>query len=111
MRKITSNYIYLPGYPLVKNGYVVLDGGKVVGVVDTGGIIREIEALEFYGGMIVDKIVLSQKRDWTEGQPLLPWLEQIYAGATTVSTGLALIKGADLRKKRFTAQTEIELLP
>ena len=26
MRKIAANYIFLPGYPLVRNGYVVIDG-------------------------------------------------------------------------------------
>lgn len=25
LRKIAANYIFVPGYPLVKNGYVVLE--------------------------------------------------------------------------------------
>ena len=53
MRKIAANYICLPGFPLVKNGYVILEQGRVKDVVDTGGRIREIQGLEFYGGLIV----------------------------------------------------------
>ena len=49
MRKIAANYICLPGFPLVKNGYVILEQGRVKDVVDTGGRIREIQGLEFYG--------------------------------------------------------------
>ena len=29
MRKIAANYICLPGFPLVKNGYVILEQGRV----------------------------------------------------------------------------------
>ena len=47
MRKIAANYICLPGFPLVKNGYVILEQGRVKDVVDTGGRIREIQGLEF----------------------------------------------------------------
>jgi len=54
MRKIAANYICLPGFPLVKNGYVILEQGRVKDVVDTGGRIREIQGLEFYGGLIVE---------------------------------------------------------
>ena len=59
MRKIAANYILLPGFEFVKNGYVVLKDGKVMDVVNTGGEIREIPCLEFYGGMIVDDSVSS----------------------------------------------------
>ena len=34
MRKIAANYILLPGFEFVKNGYVVLKGGKVVDVAE-----------------------------------------------------------------------------
>ena len=33
MRKIAANYICLPGFPLVKNGYVILEQGRVKDVV------------------------------------------------------------------------------
>ena len=49
MRKIAANYIFLPGYPLVRNGYVVIDGQNGVDVVNTGGFIREIPGFDFYG--------------------------------------------------------------
>ena len=61
MRKIAANYILLPGFEFVKNGYVVLKDGKVMDVVNTGGEIREIPCLEFYGGMIVDDCVRQRK--------------------------------------------------
>ena len=35
MRKIAANYICLPGFPLVKNGYVILEQGRVI---DCGGL-------------------------------------------------------------------------
>ena len=62
MRKIAANYICLPGFPLVKNGYVILEQGRVKDVVDTGGRIREIQGLEFYGGLIV--ALMRPLRDW-----------------------------------------------
>ena len=36
MRKIAANYILLPGFEFVKNGYIVLKDGMVVDVVNTG---------------------------------------------------------------------------
>ena len=68
MRKIAANYILLPGFEFVKNGYVVLKDGKVMDVVNTGGEIREIPCLEFYGGMIVDDCV-RQCIKWVPGEP------------------------------------------
>ena len=62
MRKIAANYICLPGFPLVKNGYVILEQGRVKDVVDTGGRIREIQGLEFYGGLIVAAYVTRRRR-------------------------------------------------
>ena len=61
LRKIAANYIFVPGYPLVKNGYVVLENGRIADVVDTGGVILEIQGLEFYGGMLVTDMLLTMK--------------------------------------------------
>ena len=69
MRKIAANYILLPGFEFVKNGYVVLKDGMVVDVVNTGGEIREIPCLEVYVGMIVDDRVL-QHIVWSTGDPI-----------------------------------------
>ena len=69
MRKIAANYILLPGFEFVKNGYVVLKDGMVVDVVNTGGEIREIPCLEFYGGMLVDDRV-RQHIVWSPGDPI-----------------------------------------
>ena len=78
MRKIAANYICLPGFPLVKNGYVILEQGRVKDVVDTGGRIREIQGLEFYGGLIVAAYVAAYQGRLEEGDLLLPWLDEIY---------------------------------
>lgn len=43
MRKIAANYIFLPGYPLVRNGYVVIDGQNV----DRRGETREVLFVRF----------------------------------------------------------------
>ena len=67
MRKIAANYICLPGFPLVKNGYVILEQGRVKDVVDTGGRIREIQGLEFYGGLIVAAYVAAYQERLEEG--------------------------------------------
>ena len=72
MRKIAANYICLPGFPLVKNGYVILEQGRVKDVVDTGGRIREIQGLEFYGGLIVAAYVAAYQERLEEGDLLLP---------------------------------------
>lgn len=77
MRKIAANYICLPGFPLVKNGYVILEQGRVKDVVDTGGRIREIQGLEFYGGLIVAAYVAAYQERLEEGDLLLPWLDEI----------------------------------
>lgn len=71
MRKIAANYICLPGFPLVKNGYVILEQGRVKDVVDTGGRIREIQGLEFYGGLIVAAYVAAYQGRLEEGDLLL----------------------------------------
>lgn len=94
MRKIAANYILLPGYPMVKNGYVLLEGQQVVDVVDTGGVLKEIQGLEFYGGMIVAGF-LFQERFELEGR-FLPLLESVYEERGCECGGLSIITGADL---------------
>jgi len=94
MRKIAANYILLPGFEFVKNGYVVLKDGKVADVVNTGGKIREIPCLEFYGGMLVDDLV-RQNIEWSPGDPICEKILQLYQGNFVCGNGLALIQGVD----------------
>ncbi len=96
MRRIAANYILLPGYPLVKAGYVVLDGKKVVDVIDTGGKIREIQGLEFYGGMIIAGDLSGEIPLLKATANLLVAIEEIYSGKKVSDRGLLIIKGADL---------------
>lgn len=110
MRKIAANYIYLPGYPLVKNGYVVLDGDEVKEVVDTGGTIREIQGLEFYGGMLVAGCCAGMSAGEKKGEKLLPCLDRMYAGMEKGGRGIALIRKADLSALVFKTETVIERL-
>ncbi|MDP4189049.1 MAG: S-adenosylhomocysteine deaminase, partial [Bacteroidota bacterium] len=54
MRKISAHYIFPVGAAPLKNGIVVLDdGGLILDVIDTGGILREAENIEFYNGILV----------------------------------------------------------
>lgn len=110
MRKIAANYILLPGYPLVKNGYVVLEGKRIDKVVDTGGIIKEIQGLEFYGGMIVAGEVSGEKGAFCPGENILLAIERFYTVKKCTGEGLSIIKGADLVHFRFLDNTVVESL-
>lgn len=109
MRKIAANYICLPGFPMIKNGYVVLNGRQVVDVVDTGGVITEIPALEFYGGMIVAGYLADTDVEKENGRDLRIWLEERY-GAGQENCGLAIVEGADLFRMVFQQGTVISKL-
>ena len=102
MRKIAANYICLPGFPLVKNGYVILEQGRVKDVVDTGGRIREIQGLEFY--------VAAYQGRLEEGDLLLPWLDEIYRRGGKEYQGVGIWEGADLLKLTWTNKTKFRLL-
>lgn len=111
VRKIAANYIFLPGYPLVKNGYVVYRDGRVWDVVDTGGKITEIESLEFYGGLIVAGYVVTEKMVFSgEKKNLLVLLEELYKSSGREVKNLALIKGADLVHLETASGMFVELL-
>ncbi len=54
MRKITANYIFPVTSAPLKNGILVLNENNfIVDIIDTKGIIKEIQNLEFYSGLIV----------------------------------------------------------
>lgn len=108
MRKIAANYIFLPGFPLVKNGYVELDGVQVRRVVDTGGEMKEIAGLEFYGGMIVPSYVTIPENDIPSD--LLVWLEELYRCRGKEYNGLNIIEGADLVRFRLLKSSRIRVL-
>lgn len=110
MRKIAANYICLPGFPLVKNGYVILEQGRVKDVVDTGGRIREIQGLEFYGGLIVAAYVAACQGELGEGDLLIPWLTGIYRQKGEVYEGIGIWEGADLLNLTWTNKTKFHLL-
>lgn len=109
-RKIAANYIFLPGFRLVKNGYVVWEDGQGVEVVDTGGQIREIQGLEFYGGMIVPDFICEYTGSWQVGEDLLALLEKIYSEAPGKKYRLAVIEGADLRTLKWKEGGKVGLL-
>ena len=106
MRKIAATYILLPGFEVVKNGYVVLKDGMVVDVVNTGGEIREIPCLEFYGGMLVDDRV-RQHIVWSPGDPIREKILQLYRENKACGNGLALIQGADFSHFIWTPESRI----
>lgn len=101
VRKIGANYIFWPGFPLVKYGYLLLDGKSVTDVIDTGGAVREIEGLEFYGGLLLPAALSELTFERPEEGPLLPFLEELYTRLPREGKGVALLKGADLRNLCF----------
>ena len=107
MRKIAANYILLPGFELIHNGYVVLENERVVEVVDTGGVIREIPCLEFYGGMIVADFI-REEIVCQEGDHILEKVRDCYSGRG--GKGLAIIQGADFSRFSWMKDTRISKL-
>lgn len=107
MRKIAANYIFLPGFSLVKNGYVVISEPGEVTVVDTGGRLTEIAGLEFYGGLLVPEYVRKHPDIFRAGKKLIPVLEQLYAEYGKHYDQVALIEGADLRELNWTVGSKL----
>lgn len=110
VRKIAANYIYLPGYTLVKNGYVELGCNGEIRVTDTGGRIKEIAGLEFYGGLIVPGFVCEASALFENNVPLLTVLDQLYAQHHDTFNRIAIIEGADLREMTWKSGARIRLL-
>lgn len=110
IRKIASNYVFLPDHPLLKNGYVVLKEGRILDVVDLGGRIREIAGLEFYGGMLLAGFVAEAHVLCPESGSLIDFFENLYADFPNTKQGLSLLKGADLKQFVFQPGTVIERL-
>ncbi len=110
MRKIAANYIFLPGFPLVKNGYVIFGEGLETEVRDTGGQIHELAGLEFYGGMIVSGYVCRHTERFMPGSPLLPVLEELYLEYGKDERRLAVVEGAELRKLIWTTDSRVRYL-
>ena len=96
VRKVAANYIFLPGSPLVKNGYVEISALRGVRVVDTQGEIKEIPGLEFYGGMIVPDYVCEHKQEWEPGMEMLPFF-----GAVVRASGRGLPEDCHYRGGGF----------
>lgn len=109
-RKIAANYIFLPGLPLVKNGYVEIAGPQGVKVVDTGGKVKEIAGLEFYGGLIVPDYVCVYEASFLPEMKMLPFLEQLFAQKGNIYQGIAIIEGADLQQLVWKEKAKIRLL-
>ncbi len=110
MRKIAANYIFLPGFPLIKNGYVIFREGQETEVRDTEGKIREFAGLEFYGGMIVAGYVCRNTERFIPGSPLLPVLKELYLEYGKDDRHLAIVEGADLRALTWTNNSRVRYL-
>lgn len=110
VRKIAANYIFLPGLPLVRNGYVEITVPQRVRLVDTGGIMKEIAGLEFYGGLIVPDYVCRYETFFLPGMKMLPFLEQLFAQKGNIYQGIAIIEGADLQQLVWKEKAKVRLL-
>ena len=106
-RKIAANYLFLPGCPLLRAAYAVVEDGRVAGVVDTGGVLRELPRMEFYGGLLVDAAACDGV-DWRPGDDILARLRERYACGVTGA--LALVEGADLARFRWLPSTRVTRL-
>lgn len=109
IRKIAANYIYCPDNPLVKNGYVEITADGVR-VVETGGQIREVAGMEFYGGLIVPDYVMKHKVRFRPGAKMLPLLEQCFAEGGSDFRQVAIVEGADLLQLLWCDSARIRLL-
>lgn len=110
MRKIGANYIFLPGFPLVKNGYLLWDNGEVTDVVNTGGGVKEIQGLEFYGGLIVAGYVKGMRERLKAGEDIVSVLNELYQEKGYDYQSLALVEGADLLNRIFRENITIQIL-
>lgn len=108
-RKIAANYIYLPGYKLVKNGYVLYKEAENLQIVEMGEL-RDIAGLEFYGGMIVADYVCGYAGKFVAGNAMITDLNRIYADKGNTGFSLAIIEGADLKNLVWTKETRIRKL-
>ena len=95
---------------MVKNGYIVFGDNGSVEVVDTGGEVREIAGLEFYGGLIVPDFVCRISSDFRIDAPILPVLDSVFSLYSDCAVKAAIIEGADLRSFVWKAGAHIRLL-
>lgn len=58
MRRIAANYVFPVASPPVKNGILELEeDGRITGIVDPGGNIREMRRMEYHNGILVPGFV------------------------------------------------------
>ena len=79
-------------------------------VVDTGGVVRDLAGLEFYGGMIVADYVGEQLAAREEGESLLVCLEGLYREHAGRAYRPAVLEGADLRRLVWTKTARLRKL-
>jgi len=90
MRKITANYIFPLSSKPLKNGIIVLDDDNcVIDLIDTKGKLKEIQNLEFYGGIIVpgfvDAFCMLSWSTFTT-QDFLDCIEENFTGKLKIKT-------------------------
>lgn len=110
VRQIAANYIYLPGFPLAKNSYVRFGDLQKIQLVDTGGQLKEIEGLEFYGGLIVPEYMYACESSFILEKDLLLQLDDLFLQKGNEYIGFAIIEGADLQKMEWKSTAKIRLL-
>ena len=110
VRKIATNVIYWPGFPLVRNGYIEIFEDGTLNVVDTGGELKEIPALEFFAGMIVPDFVYYKCSSFAVGNSLVDLLDPLYSEVKAEMMRPAIIEGADLRQLVWTDNAIVRML-
>ena len=110
MRLIAANYIYLPDFPLAKNSYVRLLSSEKIELVDSGGELKEISGLEFYGGLIVPEYIYGCESSFVLEKDLLLQLDDLFLQKGNEYVSVAIIEGADLQELKWTSGAKVRLL-
>ncbi len=112
MRKLTANYIYSCNSGFLKYGIIILDDkNSVIEIINTNGIMKEIEGLEFYSGLLVsgriERLELSgQSR--SEELSIEMLLDTLLRDKPSV--GVTLIEDADLINFKIKTSARLRII-
>ncbi|HEX3006096.1 MAG TPA: hypothetical protein VHO90_00615 [Bacteroidales bacterium] len=102
IRKIAAHYVFPVSLPPVKFGIVVCSSlGEIVEVIDNEGSFREIEALEFFDGILVPSFISDGKHN---DRAVLQEMIQVQQDSSLTLEEIVRMFTLDRATKRNTAQ-------